>query len=144
MYTLKEAADAVGLSKPAIFKAIKTGKISAIKDAHGHWYIQPAELHRVYEPINLVNGSDNQSLTKESTETQILKQELDTLREQLLETINDLRRRLDKAEDERRSAQEKLSLLLEHKPLAIVEQRIKKKDENQLWKKLFKNDKPIK
>ncbi len=139
MYTLKEAADAVGLSKPAIFKAIKTGKISAIKDAHGHWYIQPAELHRVYEPINSVNDSDNQSLTKESTETQILKQELDTLREQLLETINDLRRRLDKAEDERRSAQEKLSLLLEHKPLAVAETRKARKDENLLWKKIFKN-----
>jgi cell shape-determining protein MreC len=147
MYSLKEAAEAVGLSKTAIFKAIKIGKISAVKDTHGHWYIQPAELHRVYAPINLVNGGVNQSLTthqEELSETQILRLELDNLREQLLETINDLRRRLDKAEDERRSAQEKLSLLLEHKPLATVEQRIEKKGENQLWKKVFKNDKSIK
>jgi hypothetical protein len=32
MYTLKEAAEAVGMTKPAIFKATKRGSISAKKD----------------------------------------------------------------------------------------------------------------
>src|SRR5215207_2896706 len=50
MYTLKEAAEAVGMGKPAILKAIQKGRISAKKDDHGQWWIDPAELHRVYPP----------------------------------------------------------------------------------------------
>ena len=48
MYSLKQAADAVGRGKPAILKAIKSGRISANKDDNGQWLIDPAELHRVY------------------------------------------------------------------------------------------------
>jgi hypothetical protein len=43
VYSLKQAADAVGRGKPAILKAIKSGRISAWKDAFGQWQIDPAE-----------------------------------------------------------------------------------------------------
>lgn len=125
MYSLRDAAIAVGMSKPAIFKAIKSGKISASKDHNGHWYIQPAELHRIYPPVISVNDNANKVLTnapEDLPETQILRLE----REQLLDTISDLRRRLDKSEDERRSVQEKLALLLEHKP-SFTESKSEKK-----------------
>jgi hypothetical protein len=56
MYSLKQAAEAVGRGKPAILKAIKSGRISAQKDAFGQWQIEPAELHRVY-PVVTGNGS---------------------------------------------------------------------------------------
>ena len=49
-YTLAAAAAAVGLNKTTILRAIKIGKISARMDEHGHWRIEPAELHRVYPP----------------------------------------------------------------------------------------------
>jgi hypothetical protein len=49
-YTLAAAATATGLNKTTIFRAIKSGKISASKDAHGQWLVEPAELHRVYPP----------------------------------------------------------------------------------------------
>jgi excisionase family DNA binding protein len=49
-YTLAAAAAAVGLNKTTILRAIKSGKISARMDEHGHWRIEPAELHRVYPP----------------------------------------------------------------------------------------------
>jgi hypothetical protein len=52
MLTLAEAAKETGLTKPAIFKAIKSGKISASKDERGQWMIDPAELFRVYDPIS--------------------------------------------------------------------------------------------
>lgn len=52
MLTLAEAAKETGLTKPAIFKAIKSGKISAFKDERGQWMIDPAELFRVYEPVS--------------------------------------------------------------------------------------------
>lgn len=58
MYSLKQAADAVGRGKPAILKAIKSGRISAQKDDNGQWLIDPAELHRVYPAITAGNGSD--------------------------------------------------------------------------------------
>jgi hypothetical protein len=52
MLTLAEAAKETGLTKPAIFKSIKNGKISASKDARGQWMIDPAELFRVYDPVS--------------------------------------------------------------------------------------------
>jgi hypothetical protein len=52
MLTLAEAAKETGLTKPAIFKSIKNGKISASKDERGQWMIDPAELFRVYAPIS--------------------------------------------------------------------------------------------
>jgi excisionase family DNA binding protein len=53
MLTLAQAAKETGLTKPAIFKAIKKGKISASKDARGQWLIDPAELFRVYAPVSM-------------------------------------------------------------------------------------------
>ena len=50
MYTLGQAAIAVGKSKATISKAIKSGKISADKQANGSYKIDPSELHRVYPP----------------------------------------------------------------------------------------------
>ena len=52
MLTLAQAAKETGLTKPAIFKAIKNGKISASKDDRGQWMIDPAELFRVYAPVS--------------------------------------------------------------------------------------------
>src|SRR4051795_4206854 len=50
-YSLKQAADATGRTKPTILRAIQTGKISARKGVMGEWEIDPAELHRVYPPV---------------------------------------------------------------------------------------------
>jgi hypothetical protein len=50
-YSLAEAAAACGLNKTTILRAIKAGKISGTKDEHGGWFVEPAELHRVYPPI---------------------------------------------------------------------------------------------
>ena len=50
MLTLAEAAKETGLTKPAILKAIQKGRVSATKDDKGQWFIDPAELFRVYSP----------------------------------------------------------------------------------------------
>jgi hypothetical protein len=50
-YTLGKAGAAVGMNKSTILRAIKAGKISASRDEHGQWAIEPAELHRVYPPV---------------------------------------------------------------------------------------------
>lgn len=46
--SLADAAKRTGKSKPTILRAIQGGKISAQKDEHGEWQIEPAELFRVY------------------------------------------------------------------------------------------------
>jgi predicted site-specific integrase-resolvase len=50
-YTLAEAANATGVNKTAILKAIKGGKISGTKDRLGKWHVEPAELHRIYPAV---------------------------------------------------------------------------------------------
>jgi hypothetical protein len=50
-YTLAAAAAACGVNKTTILRAIKSGKISATRDEHNEWHVEPAELHRVYPPV---------------------------------------------------------------------------------------------
>ena len=50
-YSLAEAAKATGTNKTTILRAVKSGKISGERDEHGNWRLQPAEVHRVYEPV---------------------------------------------------------------------------------------------
>lgn len=83
-YTLKQAAEAVAKSKPTILRAIQSGKISAKKDGHGEWQIDPAELHRVYEPNernDTRNGTEDNNETIRNTSA--LRPEIDILREQI-------------------------------------------------------------
>jgi len=80
MLTLTEAAKEVGLSRPAIFNAIKRGSLSATKDAQGRFIIDPAELFRVYKPINNVAvNNDMVSLTEVNHLNQLL-----SMKDQLL------------------------------------------------------------
>ena len=39
----------------------RPGKVSATKDAHGQWHIEPAELHRVYPPRTEASTDERQS-----------------------------------------------------------------------------------
>lgn len=67
-YSLKQAAEASGRTKPTILRAIKANKISAQKDVHGQWQIDPAELHRVYPKTSELERetvNDNNALERE-------------------------------------------------------------------------------
>lgn len=46
--SLREAAEQTGVSKSTIFRAIKSGRMSAPRNDDGEFLIDPAELHRVY------------------------------------------------------------------------------------------------
>jgi hypothetical protein len=48
MYSLATAAAACGVNRTTVLRAIKAGKISASRNEHSEWQIDPAELHRVY------------------------------------------------------------------------------------------------
>jgi excisionase family DNA binding protein len=122
-YTLGQAAKATGKSKPTIQRAIKNGKISAIRNEDGSYEIDPAELHRVFEPLRGAGndtGDMKQSVPAGDTpqlqaEITVLRERLTSLeferereRNQLSDQIADLRRRLDAEGEERR----KLTALL--------------------------------
>jgi hypothetical protein len=57
IYSLSTAAAACGLNKSTVFRAIKAGKISATRNEHNEWQIDPAEMHRVYPPAE-INGAE--------------------------------------------------------------------------------------
>ena len=65
-YTLGTAAKASGKSKATISKAIKSGRLSALKDKTGVYQIEPAELNRVY-PLNVDGNRDRTPRTPEET-----------------------------------------------------------------------------
>lgn len=126
-YTLGTASKATGKSKPTIQRAIKNGKISASKSGDGSYLIDPAELHRVFPPVTgYGNDSSNvkQSVTPENNgvlrgEIERLQEERERERQQLQETITDLRRRLDEEAAERRKAADEIRRLT----LMITDQR---------------------
>ena len=127
MLSLTKAAEEVGISRSALFKAIKNGRVSATKNGKGEFIIDPAELFRVYQPVNKVNvnlyqPSQQQDIAKETAETVEI-----TMLKQLLKQVeserDDLRRRLDDEAQERR----KLTMLLTHQP-PIETASVKKED----------------
>lgn len=89
--TLSEAATAVNLTKQALFKAIKEGRLSGQKDLNGKWIVDSSELFRVYQPGN------------QKTKTKAQECELDS------PTVAELRARLDAAADVRRLLEERLA-----------------------------------
>lgn len=105
-YSLSKAATVTGKGKSTIHRAIKSGKLSARRHDNGSYSIDAAELYRVFpkgnpkEPVQ----RDVMEPTKEpvSTELEVLRVRTAMLEEQLgreRETVDDLRRRLDKADE---------------------------------------------
>lgn len=104
-YTLGTAAKATGKAKSTILRAIKSGTISASKDATGNYSIDPSELHRVFDATPTQPAASNETQpTSEHPETlrlrlEILEIERQRERDQMQATIDDLRARLDRSED---------------------------------------------
>src|SRR4051812_25924335 len=104
-YSLAQAALAAGRTRSTILRAIQAGRLSAVRDdATGAWAIQPAELHRVY-PVAERHDPGPSDATSAATALLASK---DVLIAEQRATVDDLRRRLDASEDERR----RLTLML--------------------------------
>jgi excisionase family DNA binding protein len=108
-YSLGQAAEAAGVSKTTLRRAIRSGRLSATRRDDGSYEVEPVELHRAFPspgdgaaPVAR-HGADN--------DTGGLRVEVEMLRERLAEkddVIRDLRTRLDAEAEERR----RLTLLL--------------------------------
>jgi hypothetical protein len=104
-YTLSKAAEISGKGKSTIHRAIKSGKISAKRHEDGSYSIDASELHRVF-PRNPSEPTprDNPEPPSEppAVELEVLRMKATMLEEQLgreRDTVEDLRRRLDRAEE---------------------------------------------
>jgi hypothetical protein len=91
MLTMGQAAIEAGISKSTLSRAIKTGRLSAVRNDKGGFDIDPAELFRVY-PRNGATSSTNSAMTRGATaiepatatgETLALRAEIDGLKAQL-------------------------------------------------------------
>ncbi len=94
-YSLKQAAEATGKSKPTILRALQKGKISGEKGKNGQWLITPDELHRIY-PV--LPSNDTRTDTEKENEIALLRRELDILKQERrrdYEQIEDLRQDRD-------------------------------------------------
>lgn len=117
VYTLGEAAKATGKSKATISKAIKNGRISALKGDDGVFKIDPSELHRVYPPtVNLPPKALTQETevnTYNDGRIKELEARLEAARERILDkdsVISDLR------DDRDRWRQQATALLEDKRP----------------------------
>ena len=93
-YTLGQAAKATGKNKTIIQRAIKAGKLSAdFKD--GQYSIDPAELHRVFPPLQHPAAETPQSNDPQQAAPFCATVEepttMQTENRQLLEFLDDLR-----------------------------------------------------
>jgi hypothetical protein len=70
MMTLAMAADAAGVAKTTVWRAIKSGRITATKDADGTWHVDPAEINRAFPPTPPQQHS-NGTLQQDSLEREI-------------------------------------------------------------------------
>ncbi len=104
-YTLGDAAKATGKDRATISRAIRAGKISAKKNQHGQWSIDPSELHRVYPalaPQGVAQKTDAPARNAEHNSALQAKIEgLQAQLELLRDERDDLRRRLDEESRER-------------------------------------------
>jgi hypothetical protein len=151
-FTLNQAAKVCSRSKSSILEAIRAGRLSAKMNDKRQWQIEAAELHRVYPFIVKEEHSteqkniENQYIEQKNHQPNVLlsllekeKQERERERNQLLSNIDDLKQRLTCSESERRSAQEKLTLLLTHQPTTSTSVPVIPRPKTTcLWKKIFK------
>ena len=95
-YTLRQAAKATGKSKMTIQRAIKSGKISAIRKESDSYNIDPAELHRVFPPVSESDTpSRNELQTDTPSDTRLLRREIEIRDEKIsaIEAERDQERR---------------------------------------------------
>ena len=116
MYTVGEAAQVVGLTRQAIVKAIKSGRLSASRGEGGRWAIDPAELSRVYKVARQPMTTSLRSLSPVApVDESLLRAELDKWRllaTEREETIRDLRQQRDRAQAALDAAETRLDRLL--------------------------------
>lgn len=127
-YTLAQAATQVKRSKSSLWRDVKSGKISAIKENDGTFYIEASELFRVY-PETSHEMKQSHSLKRNETDYEARFMELQSLfqieqqrvseREKQLADkdrhLEDLRQQVEDTQKDRDHWRQQATYLLEDK-----------------------------
>ena len=104
-YSMRRAAEICGKSRTTLHRALKDGRMSGTQDeATGEWSIDPSELRRVFPWTGGVHEHKSTDVQGEYTHKtdEVMAVKVAMLEDQLereKETVADLRKRLDRAED---------------------------------------------
>lgn len=104
-YSMRQAAEVCGKSRTTLHRALKDGRMSGTQDeATGEWSIDPSELRRVFPWTGGVHEHKSTDVQGEYTPSTdgVMAVKVAMLEDQLereRETVTDLRKRLDRAED---------------------------------------------
>lgn len=148
-----EAAEAVGISKDGIIKAIKKGRISATKDDKGQWSIEPSELFRVYTAVESVHSGKIQPILSQSIEkstpitpieSNYLEEKMQHLHEQLEYERKERQRERERAEEREDKAQQQIDKLTEtiSRQTLLLEHH-QTKESTKVTEKAIEEQKPI-
>ena len=117
--SMTKGAELAGVSKGTVSKALKSGRLSYAEKTDNGYLIETSELFRVFPPKPETPAKPEIETPQRKQETPMetvgLQREIQLLREQLQDrdgTIDDLRQRLDRSDEERREAQARVIGLL--------------------------------
>ena len=114
--SLGQAARETGKSKSVISNALKSGRLSGVRNSKGEWEIDPSELFRVFSPQNgSENGKKNdleRFSTPENALVELLKEQLQNAKERENQTHKREQQALER-EREGREREARLLALLE-------------------------------
>jgi hypothetical protein len=136
MLTLGQAAKEVGRSKTALTNAIRSGRLSAARLNNGSYSIDPAELFRVYSPVDTTVNSKPMHISTHyiNPNGHIENELLRDLIEQVKSERDDLRKRLNDTE----ASRQRMELELQRLTLLLTHQSTPNKKTNILFNKIFK------
>lgn len=137
--SISEAARLAGVSRPTIYKLLKSGELSytsAVKHGKPVKTIDTSELMRVFGTIEVVNGGNSASVKIDDTSTPVNSCFLQDLQHQvaLLQAENAGLKDAVNARDEHISSLRQAMQLLEHKQSASDPQSFPAKSWWQFWK----------
>lgn len=95
MLTLTEAAEQTGKSKSTLTRAIRTGKLSARRNEHGDYRVEPSELFRVFDPLT----SHDEPQTSPTVEQNVMVADLLDMVKSKDSEIAEIRDELDDTKD---------------------------------------------
>ena len=113
--TLGKASRETGLHKTTIARAIEEGRLSAGRNEHGHYQIDPAELFRVFDPKPREPGvTSDRDLSQPPEQHHATPLVTGTVTEgYLVERVRDLENELDEAREELEDREMRLAELRE-------------------------------
>ena len=140
--TLGKASRETGLHKTTISRAIEEGRLSANRNEHGHYQIDPAELFRVFDPKPRERDvTPDRDLSRPPATPHVT----GTVTEgYLVERVRDLEEELDEAREELEDRENRLNELREAmkalpSPESVAAERERLKQEHKTTLELERN-----